>query len=105
MFSAQDVIAQAPHRNRHRQEDVASHDRSESQRVRLLLMARLREMMESRGLTQVQAASWFHVSQSRISHLVNDKANRFTTDTLINMLAHAGVHIDLGFQRNTRIPS
>jgi len=49
-------------------------------RVRMRLMARLQQLMASRRLTQVQAAAWFHVSQSRISHLVNNQANRFTTE-------------------------
>jgi predicted XRE-type DNA-binding protein len=68
-------------------------------RVRMLLMARLQQLMVSRRLTQVQAAAWFHVSQSRISHLVNNQANRFTTDTLINMLAHAGLEAQVTFRR------
>lgn len=68
-------------------------------RVRMRLMARLQQLMASRRLTQVQAAAWFHVSQSRISHLVNNQANRFTTDTLINMLAHAGLEAQVTFKR------
>ena len=72
---------------------------SANHRVRMLLMARLQQLMASRRLTQVQAAAWFHVSQSRISHLVNNQANRFTTDTLINMLAHAGLEAQVTFKR------
>lgn len=68
-------------------------------RVRMLLMTQLQQLMASRRLTQVQAAAWFHVSQSRISHLVNNRANRFTIDTLINMLAHAGLEAQITFKR------
>jgi predicted XRE-type DNA-binding protein len=71
---------------------------AENLRIRALLMARLREMMTSRRLTQMQAARWFHVSQSRVSHLARNRMNRFTTDTLINMLAHAGVRLRVGFE-------
>jgi len=61
-------------------------------------MAQLREMRRSRGLTQVQTARWFGVSQPRISHLAQNRTNRFTTDTLINMLAHAGIRISVAFE-------
>ena len=61
-------------------------------------MARLRQMMRARHLTQMQAARWFHVSQCRVSHLVNDQFNHFTIDALANMLAHAGVHVSIAFE-------
>ncbi len=60
-------------------------------------MGRLSEMRRSRGLTQVQAARWFGVSQPRISHLVQNRTDRFTADTLVNMLAHAGIRLSLTF--------
>jgi len=67
-------------------------------RLKGILMQRLREMRQSRGLTQVEAAVWFGVSQPRISHLAQNRVNRFTVDTLINMLAHAGVGLSLTYQ-------
>ncbi len=67
-------------------------------RIKTILMQRLREMRQSRGTTQVQAAIWFAVSQSRISDLAQNRVHRFTVDTLINMLAHAGVHVSLTYQ-------
>jgi len=69
-----------------------------SHRIRALLMVRLREMRRSRGLTQVQAARWFGVSQPRVSHLAQNRVDRFTTDALINMLAHAGIRVSLTFE-------
>jgi predicted XRE-type DNA-binding protein len=73
-------------------------DNLASHRIRALLMVRLRELRRSRGLTQVQAARWFGVSQPRISHLAQNRTDRFTTDTLINMLAHAGIRLSLTFE-------
>ena len=73
-------------------------DNLASHRIRALLMVRLRELRRSRGLTQVQAARWFGVSQPRISHLAQNRTDRFTTDTLINMLAHAGIRLFLTFE-------
>ena len=71
---------------------------TERDRIRSFLMARLRRMMAARQLTQAQAARWFQISQPRVSHLVNDRANRFSTDTLFNMLGHAGVRVSVDFK-------
>ena len=73
-------------------------DMGASHRIRALLMARLREMRRSRALTQAQAARWFGVSQPRVSHLAQNRVDRFTTDALINMLAHAGIRVSLTFE-------
>lgn len=69
-----------------------------SSRLKAILMQRLREMHQSRGMTQADAAIWFGVSQPRVSHLAQNRVNRFTVDTLINMLAHAGVRVSLTYQ-------
>jgi predicted XRE-type DNA-binding protein len=71
-----------------------------SDTIKTILMARLREMRHSKGMTQVQAARWFGVSQPRISHLAQNRVNRFTVDTLINMLAHAGVRVFLTYKHD-----
>jgi predicted XRE-type DNA-binding protein len=64
---------------------------------RTLLMTYLLQLMQARHLKQVEAAEWFGVSQSRISHLVNERIDRFTVDMLINMLASAGVQVKISF--------
>ena len=69
-----------------------------SSRLKAILMQRLREMRQSRGMTQAEAAIWVGVSQPRVSHLAQNRVNRFTVDTLINMLAHAGVRVSLTYQ-------
>lgn len=69
----------------------------ENLRIRRGLMARLRSIMRACGMTQVQAGRHFGVSQSRISHLANDQVDRFRTDTLIGMLAHAGIRVQVTF--------
>ena len=69
-----------------------------SGRIKTILMQRLRDMRQSRGMTQAEAAIWFGVSQPRVSHLAQNRVNRFTMDTLINMLAHAGVRVSLTYQ-------
>ena len=67
-------------------------------KMRSDLMIRLSKLIEVRGLTQAQAARLFGVTQPRVSDLVRGKIDRFSVDTLIAMLGHAGVrvHIVLG---------
>ena len=72
---------------------------AENLKIRSDLMTALQQLMLERGLTQVQAARLFGVSQPRISDLKRDKIDRFTIDTLINMLACAGVSVRLKIGR------
>lgn len=73
---------------------------AENMKVRSDLMGALQGLMADRGLTQVQAAKLFGVAQPRISDLCRDKIDRFTVDTLINMLAHAGMRVRLKVVRS-----
>jgi predicted XRE-type DNA-binding protein len=61
-------------------------------KIRSDLMIRLTKLIEARGLTQAQAAELFGVTQPRVSDLVRGKIDRFSIDTLIAMLGHAGVN-------------
>lgn len=63
--------------------------------MRSELMIRLSRVIEDRGLTQAQAATVFGVSQPRVSDLVTGKIDRFSVDTLIAMLGHAGLRVQL----------
>jgi len=73
---------------------------AENLRVRSDLMSALQNLMAERGLTQAQAAKLFGVAQPRVSDLCRDKIDRFTVDTLINMLAHAGMRVRLKVVRS-----
>lgn len=70
-------------------------EEAENMKVRAALMVRIRKEMEHRDLRQVDAAELFGVSQPRISDLVNGKMDQFTIDALVNMLAHAGLHVEV----------
>jgi predicted XRE-type DNA-binding protein len=76
---------------------------AENLRLRSELMIALSKLIESRGLTQLQAASLLGVSQPRISDLVRGKIDRFSLDTLVAMLGHAGVHVRLVLPRKDRV--
>jgi predicted XRE-type DNA-binding protein len=66
-------------------------------KVRARLMVRLRRFIKERGMTQDEAADFFGVNQPRISDLVNKKIEKFSIDTLINMLTQAGVGVNIDF--------
>jgi predicted XRE-type DNA-binding protein len=68
---------------------------AENMKLRSILMIALKEHIERAGLNQSQAAKRFGVTQPRISDLLRGKINLFSLDTLVNMVATAGLHIDM----------
>ena len=68
---------------------------AENMKVRSALMIALKERIEAEGLSQANAAKLFGVTQPRISDLLRGKVTLFSIDTLINMLATAGLHVEL----------
>lgn len=74
-------------------EDTAA--QAENMKVRSTLMLALKERIEAEGLSQASAAKLFGVTQPRISDLLRGKITLFSIDTLINMLAAAGLHLEL----------
>ena len=68
-----------------------SAEETEHLTIRSTTMARLRQLIASRGLTQADAAALFGVSQPRVSDFVRGKIDLFSIDTLVDMLNHAGV--------------
>ena len=72
-------------------------------KIRSDLMIRLSKVIETRGLTQAQAAELFGVTQPRISDLVRGKIDRFSIDTLIAMLGHAGVRVQIVVGRSSNV--
>ncbi len=75
---------------------------AEHLRIRSALMAAIRKLVDDRGLTQSNAAALFGVSQPRVSDLVRGKIELFSVDTLIAMLARAGVRVELVVQGASR---
>lgn len=72
-------------------------DEAEAQHLRLrsTLMSELRKLIQDRELTQAAAAEVFGVSQPRVSNLVRGRIDLFSLDTLVDMLARAGVRVDV----------
>src|SRR2546422_10951829 len=72
-------------------------------KLRAELMVRLERLIRDRGLTQGQAAALFRVSQPRVSDLVRGKIERFSIDTLVEMLGHAGARVALVVRPRARV--
>jgi predicted XRE-type DNA-binding protein len=63
--------------------------------IRSDLMIRLQEVINSRHLTQAEAAGILRVSQPRVSDLLRGRIDLFSTDTLIDMLGYLDVKVQL----------
>ena len=68
-------------------------DEAEHLKVRSDLMIELSKLIDSRGITQAEAAKLFVVTQPRISDLKRGKIDRFSIDSLVEMLGHAGIRV------------
>lgn len=75
---------------------------SRNLRLRSQMMTALRKFIEKERLTQAVAAKRLEVSQPRISDLTRGKISRFSLDTLVNMLADAGLEVDLRIKEAPR---
>ena len=70
-----------------------SKSEAENLLLRAQLMSRVRDA--ARGMTQREAAKRFGVTQPRLNDLLRGKINKFSLDALVNMLGHAGLHVEL----------
>ena len=68
---------------------------AENMKLRSKLMMALKTHLEQMGLNQAQAAKLFGVTQPRVSDLVRGRIHLFGLDTLVNMAAAAGLHVEL----------
>jgi len=76
---------------------------SENLKLRADLMIELSKLVKSRRLTQSKAAAMFGVSQPRVSDLIRGRIDRFSVDTLVAMLGHAGVRVRLVVKPGSRV--
>lgn len=70
-------------------------EEAEHLRIRSDLMSALKRLIEDRNLTQAEAARVFGVTQPRISNLVRGRIDLFSIDTLVDMLAKAGIRVEI----------
>ena len=75
-----------------------------SMKARSTLMMELSGYIESRGLTQAQAANLLGVTQPRVSDLIRGKIALFSLDTLLNMASAAGMSPVLELSKPKGVP-
>ncbi len=61
--------------------------------VRADLMIQVQKLIGTRRLKQREAAEILRISQPRVSDLLRGRIDLFSTDALIDMLAHLGAHV------------
>lgn len=68
---------------------------AENLKARSALMMALEEHIKAKGWTQKEAGKYLGITQPRVSDLMRGKINLFSLDSLINMLASAGLHVEM----------
>ncbi len=63
--------------------------------MRADLMVKLRKFIETRKLTQANAAKILCISQSRVSDLIRGKWERFSLEMLVTLATRAGMQVSL----------
>ena len=74
---------------------VDSPEEAENLRLRSKLMRVLTKTVRSWDLPQKDAARQLHVTQPRLSELLNGKIDKFSLDALVNLLACANLEVDV----------
>ncbi|HEY0513791.1 MAG TPA: helix-turn-helix transcriptional regulator [Thermoanaerobaculia bacterium] len=80
-----------------------SEDEAENLKIRADLMIELTKLIEAQELTQTAAAELLGVSQPRVSDLMRGKIDRFSVDTLIEMLGHAGACVSFVVTQRSQV--
>lgn len=68
---------------------------AENMKLRSALMIALKDHITAEDLSQNEAAKLFGVTQPRVSDLLRGKINLFSLDTLVNMVAAAGLRVQV----------
>ena len=68
-------------------------------KARSELMIAISEHIAKNGLTQAAAAKLFGVTQPRVSDLVRGRIELFSIDTLVQMLASAGMRVEMKLKK------
>jgi predicted XRE-type DNA-binding protein len=63
--------------------------------LRAELMNHVRQIVQTEGWTQSQAAEHLGVAQSRVSDLLNGKFEKFSLDMLITLASRVGCRVEL----------
>ncbi len=74
-------------------------EEAENLRIRTLLMLEIEEYIRRQNITRAQVSRRFGMTSSQVGNLLSGKLDLFTIDMLVNMLARAGVRLNIAVQR------
>jgi len=80
-----------------------SPEEAENLRARSDLMIELTKIIKARRLTQAAAAKRLGVTQPRISDLMRGRIDRFSIDSVIEMLGHAGLRVSFTLKPRRKV--
>ena len=69
--------------------------RRQNLKLRSELMIRISEELRSLDVTQTRAAELLHISQPRVSALLQGKIDKFRLDSLVDMAHRLGMHVSI----------
>ena len=70
-------------------------DEAENLKLRATLMMRVEDFYRRSGMTQSEGAKRLGVTQPRLNALLKGKIGLFSLDALVNMLARAGMSVEI----------
>jgi len=70
-------------------------EEAENLKLRSLLMMRVEDFYRRSGLTQAEGAKRLGITQPRLNALLKGKIDLFSLDALVNMLARAGMSVEI----------
>jgi predicted XRE-type DNA-binding protein len=68
---------------------------AENEKLRLILLASIREWFIDSGMTQKEAASCMNIKQPVLNDAIKGRYHKFTIDRLVRMLATVGMHVTI----------
>jgi predicted XRE-type DNA-binding protein len=68
---------------------------AENEKLRLVLLASIREWFESSGMTQNEAAESMGIKQPVLNDAINGRFQKFTIDRLVRLLASVGRRVNV----------
>ena len=68
---------------------------AENLKLRSDLMIRIEKYVKQSGMTQAEAARGLGITQPRLNQLLKGKIQLFSLDALLNMLAQAGMRVNM----------
>jgi predicted XRE-type DNA-binding protein len=70
-------------------------EEAQNLQLRSTLMTRVEQYVKRSGETQAAAARALGITQPRLNDLLRGKIDKFSLDALVNMLAHAGMRVEV----------